>query len=163
MVDPLGHLLGHKIAGSLLHGDLALDGVGHVMAIPSQAALVVPVEEVHLRASGPHVRMQSDELQERPSSALLDADDQRVRQMSRWPESLLPEQLILGSSIQAAGYGLSWRSTGGYGAGGIGATGICGAATVSRFTALIAGRGGECQEVAEIALGKWRILIYFII
>jgi len=139
VVDALRHLLGDEVAGRLLHCNLALDGVGHVVAVPAYSALVVPVEEVHLGAGGPHVRMQANELKQRPRPALLHANDERVGQVSRWSEALLPEQLILGRPIQAAGHRLSRRSTGGGGA-------VAAAAVVvSRVTALVAGRGGEGQ------------------
>lgn len=101
MVNALRHLLGDKVAGRLLHGDLALDGVGHVVAIPAQSALVVPVEEVHLGAGGAHIRMQPYELQQGPRAALLHADDQRVGQMARGTQALLAQHLILGRAIDA--------------------------------------------------------------
>lgn len=106
MIDTLRHLLGHKVAGRLLHGDLSLDGVGHVVAIPAQSALEVPIEEVHLGAGGAHIRMQANELEEGARAALLYANDERVGQMARGTQSLLAQHLVLGCAIDA-GNGLT--------------------------------------------------------
>lgn len=101
MINALWHLLGDKVAGRLLHCDLALDGVGHVVAIPAQATLIVSVEEVHLGAGGTHIRMQAYELQQSSRPTLLHANDQGVGQMARGTQSLLAQHLILGRAIHA--------------------------------------------------------------
>lgn len=84
----------HKVAGRLFHRHLTIDGGRHVRTIPMQTLCIVPVEEMHFTAGRPYVRMQTDELQQSPSSALLYADDQSAGKMSVRLQRLLSEQSI---------------------------------------------------------------------
>ena len=66
-----GRLLGDEVRWGFFDGELALEGGGHALAVPLEAARVVLVEEVHLAAGGAHVGVDADELEEGASTALF--------------------------------------------------------------------------------------------
>lgn len=74
------HLRGHKVAGTLLDGDLAAEGVRHLLAVPLQALqiVLVAIEEVHLAACLLDPGMQVEHLQEGAGSALSHSDDESL-------------------------------------------------------------------------------------
>lgn len=82
--DPLRHLGRHEVAGTLLDGDLALEGVWHLPPVPFEAfaVVVVTVKEMHLAGRLLYLRMQEQHLQQRPCAAFAYADYDRLGQMA---------------------------------------------------------------------------------
>lgn len=74
------HLRGHKVTGTLLDGDLAAEGVRHLLAVPLQALqiVLVAIEEVHLAACLLDPGMQVEHLQEGAGSTLPHSNDESL-------------------------------------------------------------------------------------
>lgn len=73
----------YKIRRCFLYCKLALECRRHAFAVPLEAARVVLVEEVDLVAGGPHVRVDSDELQQGARAALLYTYRQKIVQIEK--------------------------------------------------------------------------------
>lgn len=46
-----------EVAGGFLHSDLAANCWRHMIAIPMQATMIMPIEEMHFTAGRPYIRM----------------------------------------------------------------------------------------------------------
>lgn len=66
-----------KVGGTLLDGDLVLEGVWHLVAVPLQTTtvVVIAVEEVHLTGRLLDARVQKQHFQQSASAAFSYADD----------------------------------------------------------------------------------------
>lgn len=82
--DSLGHLGCHEVARALLDGDLPLEGIGHLAAVPFKAlpVIVVTVEEVDLASRLLYLRVQEEHLQQCPRAALAYADYDGLGEMA---------------------------------------------------------------------------------
>lgn len=80
----MAHLGCDEVAGTLLDGELALEGVRHLAAVPfeSFAVVVIAIEEVHLTGGFLNLRMKKEHLEEGPGAAFPHADDYRLGQMT---------------------------------------------------------------------------------
>lgn len=74
-----------EVGGTLLDGDLVLEGVRHLVAVPLQTTtvVVIAVEEVHLPGRLLDARVQEQHLQQSASAAFPDADDDRLHKSSK--------------------------------------------------------------------------------
>lgn len=66
-----------KVGGTLLDGDLVLEGVWHLVTVPLQTTtvIVIAVEEVHLTGRLLDARVQEQHFQQSASAAFSYADD----------------------------------------------------------------------------------------
>lgn len=119
------------------------------LPVPVQPAAVVPVEEVGLRAQGPHVRVHADKLQHGPGAPLLHPNNEGLGQP-------------LGTQLRGAGVVGTGEARGGHRRGGCAGSaglagrrprGITGAGLLEKFLAPCAGAAetARCSEEAALA------------
>lgn len=78
------HLRRDEVARGFFDGDLSAEGVGHLASVPVEAlgVVVIAVEEVDLAGGLLDLRVEEEHLDEGARSALADADDDRLWEVS---------------------------------------------------------------------------------